>query len=161
MTAIEQEIWNYIDGNCTLLQKEKIEEELKNNIEYKKCYLTCKAINEQLIGLELEAPSMSFTRNVMDSVKADPQSFALKTKVNAKIVFAIASLFVFAFVFLFSYAISRIDFTAHNFSSNFDFSMLVKSLTNPMSIKIFLFVDVALMLVFLDSYFRKQYLKKE
>jgi hypothetical protein len=111
--------------------------------------------------LDLEEPSMSFSRNVMHQIKEELKPVALQTKVNDKIVYAIASLFGAVLLMLFGYAISISDFNFNFELPSFSFSQVVQSFIDQLNLQIFLFIDVALMLVFLDSYFRKQFLKKE
>jgi CheY-like chemotaxis protein len=161
MSLIEEQIWDYIDGNCTLAEKTGIAEKIATNEEYSRVYEALKLVNQQLIELDLEEPSMSFSRNVMHQIKEELKPVALQTKVNDKIVYAIASLFGAVLLMLFGYAISISDFNFNFEVPSFSFSQVVQSFIDQLNLQIFLFIDVALMLVFLDSYFRKQFLKKE
>jgi hypothetical protein len=161
MSLIEEQIWDYIDGNCALAEKTAIAEKIATNEEYNRVYEALKLVNQQLIELDLEEPSMSFSRNVMHQIKEELKPVALQTKVNDKIVYAIASLFGAVLLMLFGYAISISDFNFNFEVPSFSFSQVVQSFIDQLNLQIFLFIDVALMLVFLDSYFRKQFLKKE
>lgn len=161
MSLIEEQIWDYIDGNCTLAEKTAIAEKIATNEEYSRVYEALKLVNQQLMELDLEEPSMSFSRNVMHQIKEELKPVALQTKVNDKIVYAIASLFGAVLLMLFGYAISISDFNFNFELPSFSFSQVVQSFIDQLNLQIFLFIDVALMLVFLDSYFRKQFLKKE
>jgi len=161
MSLIEEQIWDYIDGNCTLAEKTAIAEKIATNEEYSRVYEALKLVNQQLIEFDLEEPSMSFSRNVMHQIKEELKPVALQTKVNDKIVYAIASLFGAVLLMLFGYAISISDFNFNFEVPSFSFSQVVQSFIDQLNLQIFLFIDVALMLVFLDSYFRKQFLKKE
>jgi len=161
MSLIEEQIWDYIDGNCTLAEKTAIAEKIATNEEYSRVYEALKLVNKQLMELDLEEPPMSFSRNVMHQIKEELKPVALQTKVNDKIVYAIASLFGAVLLMLFGYAISISDFNFNFEVPSFSFSQVVQSFIDQLNLQIFLFIDVALMLVFLDSYFRKQFLKKE
>jgi hypothetical protein len=161
MSLIEEQIWDYIDGNCTLAENTAIAEKIATNEEYSRVYEALKLVNKQLMELDLEEPPMSFSRNVMHQIKEELKPVALQTKVNDKIVYAIASLFGAVLLMLFGYAISISDFNFNFEVPSFSFSQVVQSFIDQLNLQIFLFIDVALMLVFLDSYFRKQFLKKE
>jgi hypothetical protein len=161
MSLIEEQIWDYIDGNCTLAEKTAIAEKIATNEEYSRVYEALKLVNKQLMELDIEEPSMSFSRNVMHQIKEELKPVALQTKVNDKIVYAIASLFGAVLLMLFGYAISISDFNFNFEVPSFSFSQVVQSFIDQLNLQIFLFIDVALMLVFLDSYLRKQFLKKE
>ena len=68
MNTIEEQLWNYIDGNCTPVERLEIEAKLAVNVQYYSMYQELLKVNEELNALDFEEPSMSFTRNVMEKV---------------------------------------------------------------------------------------------
>lgn len=164
MNTIEEQLWNYIDGNCTPVEKLEIEAKLAVNIQYHSIYQELLKVNEELSKLDFEEPSMSFTRNVMEKVNLELKPVALKTKVDNRIIYTIAAFFVLslASIFVYSLATSNVGFTFEmpKMSTNFNPD---KYITRT-SMLVFLFVDVALALIYLDSVLRKRNLtaqKKE
>lgn len=53
--------------------------------------------------MELDEPSMSFTRNVMEAVALQPAPVSLKTKVDNQIIFSIAAFFVLSILAMVGY----------------------------------------------------------
>lgn len=156
MNTIEEQLWNYIDGNCTPVEQLEIEAKLAVNVQYYSMYQELLKVNEELNALDFEEPSMSFTRNVMEKVKVELKPVALKTKVDNRIIYSIGAFFVFALssIFVYAFATSDFDFNFNMPKMNFAFDA-AKYIT-PNSILVFLFIDVALALIFLDSILRKR-----
>ena len=160
MNTIEEQLWNYIDGNCTPVERLEIEAKLAVNIQYHSIYQELLKVNDELNQLEFEEPSMSFTRNVMEKVNVELKPVALKTKVDNRIIYSIAAFFIVSLVgiFVYSLATSNIDYTFEmpKMSANFNPD---KYITRT-SMLVFLFVDVVLALIYLDSVLRKRTLTK-
>lgn len=154
MNTIEEQLWNYIDGNCTAEESNAIAARIATDEQVAQLYAELMEVNATLQTIELDEPSMSFTRNVMEQVKVELKPVALKTKVDQRIVYAIGAFFVAALVFIFGYAIA-------NSNVSFEFTMpkvdlaFAHKLVSPTTLKIFLFVDVILALIYIDSYVRK------
>jgi hypothetical protein len=159
MNTIEEQLWNYIDGNCTPEEQLKIEAKLAINAEYYAVYEGLLSVNEELNKLDFEEPSMSFTRNVMDRVNLELKPVALKTKIDNRIIYSIGAFFALSILSLFIYAIatSSASFNFKMPTVNFDASKYVNSKT----IQIFLLVDVALGLLYLDGFLRKKTLNAQ
>ncbi|RZK39944.1 MAG: hypothetical protein EOO90_16910 [Pedobacter sp.] len=156
MSTIEEQIWNYIDGTCTSEEKIKIESKLAYDQHYREVYQELLLVNEELQKIELDEPSMSFTRNVMDKVNLELKPVALKTKVDTRIVQGIAAFFVLALLSVSVYTISTSDL-----SFKMDFPKInlwtdISKYIDSTAIKVFLFIDLAIALVFFDSMLRKR-----
>ncbi|TKC12583.1 hypothetical protein FA048_02910 [Pedobacter polaris] len=156
MNTIEEQLWNYIDGNCTTEEKAEIEARLAVNLQYHTVYQELLAVHNELNKLDFEEPSMSFTRNVMDKVSVELKPVALKTKVDNRIIYSITAFFVLSIAGIFGYVIANSDTTFNlplpKMNLQFDESKII----NPTSIKIFLMIDVVLILLYLDSFLRKR-----
>ena len=97
MTNQEEQLWNYIDGFCNDKKKAEVEAKLATDEEFHALYLQLLEVNQQLNHhLEIDEPSMSFTRNVMTKVEKEIAPVALKTKVDSRIVYAIGGFFALA-----------------------------------------------------------------
>lgn len=159
MNTIEEQLWNYIDGNCTADEKIEIETKIAVNIQYHTLYQELLAVHHELNQLDFEEPSMSFTRNVMDKVNLELKPVALKTKIDNRIIYSIGAFFALSIIGIFIYAIAKSS-TSFNFkmpTMNFD----VNKYINAKTIQIFLVVDVALGLLYLDSFLRKRSLNAQ
>ncbi|MCX2573810.1 anti-sigma factor [Pedobacter sandarakinus] len=155
MNTIEQQLWDYIDGNLTAKQAKTIEEKIAADRSVKLLYEQILQLDGFFGKLEIDAPSMSFTRNIMESVAHAPAPVALKTRVNTRIIYGIGGFFIISLLALFGYALFHIDFNSVNFyiKSNTDFN-LNKYIT-PTILYSFLFADLVIGLVFLDYLLRK------
>ena len=65
---IEERLWEFIDGHSSLEEKTVIERLLQTDTEWKAKYSELLEVNEMLQSSELEAPSMRFTKNVMEDI---------------------------------------------------------------------------------------------
>jgi len=159
MNTIEEQLWNYIDGNCTAVEKAEIEAKLAVDLQYQKVYEDLIAVNNELKQMDLEEPSLSFTRNVMEKVNLELRPVALKTKIDKRIIYTIAGFFITSILGIFAYAIviSDSNFSFEMPKMNFDTDKII----NPVTIQLFVFIDVALALIYLDSYLRKGKMKAQ
>ena len=151
--SIEEQIWDYIDGNLDSGQKATIGHKIATDAAYQSVYQELLAIHQQLETIELEEPSMSFTRNVMEQVKLEIQPVSLKTKINHKLILGIASFFILTLASILIYAVSNAHFTAAKWTLP---ALNIQPFINPFSIKLFLFIDLLIGLICIDSLFRKK-----
>lgn len=156
MNTIEEQLWDYIDGNCTFAEKIEIEAKIKTNLQYSAVYKELLLVNNELSKLEFEEPSMSFTRNVMEQVNLELKPVALKTKVDIRIIYSIGGFFILSIVTIFGYVIASADLNFKFDLPQINFDLYENKIINPTSIKIFLMVDVVLALIYIDSFLRKR-----
>lgn len=159
MITIEEEIWDYIDGNSSAAQRLTMEAKIASDPIYRSLYEEFLDINAQMAGMDLEEPSMSFTRNVMEHVKLEIAPVSLKTKVDKRIIYSISAFFICTILAIVGYIVANSDVTFQsiklaNFSaaSSLDFSKYI----TPTFIKVFLFVDMLLAFAYLDSLLRRK-----
>ena len=156
MSTIEQQLWDYIDGNLDANQAKVIQEKIDNDADINLQYEGLLSLNLAFQELDLEEPSMSFTRNVIDSVKLEPAPISLKTKVNTNIIYGIGGFFVALILALIGYVFyhSKLQFSDFNTQTKLDIDW--NTLISPMAIYGFLFIDLVIGLVFLDYLLRKK-----
>lgn len=157
MTKQEEQLWNYIDGFCTSSEKAEIEARLAIDVEFHRLYVQLTEVNKQLsTHLEIDEPSMSFTRNVMEQIQGEIAPVKLKTKVDNRIIYAIGGFFsltlLAALIYAFATATSNFTFKMPSISLEAD----IQSLLTLTALKIFLFVDAVLLLIYFDSYLRRK-----
>src|SRR5689334_20656769 len=113
MPDIEQCLWNYIDNTCNAEERKEIEGLLRNNHEWQKKYQELQHVNQLMQGsVELEEPSMRFTRNVMEEISQLHPAPATKTYVNKKIINGIAAFFIITIAALLIYSFTQITWSA-------------------------------------------------
>ena len=156
MSTIEQQLWDYIDGNLDANQAKVIQEKIDNDADINLQYEELLSLNLAFQELDLEEPSMSFTRNVMDSVKLEPAPIALKTKVNTNIIYGIGGFFVASILALVGYVLYHSKLQFSDFSTRINLNIDWNTLISPMAIYGFLFIDLVIGLVFLDYLLRKK-----
>jgi hypothetical protein len=161
MNTIEEQLWNYIDGKCTPVEKLEIEAKLAVNIQYYSLYQELLKVNEELSKIDFEEPSMSFTRNVMEKINLELKPVALTTKVDSRIVYGIGAFFVLALASIFIYAGATSDLNFKMDMPKIDFSFETGKYINRTSMQIFLFVDIVIALVYLDVILRKRTAQKK
>ncbi|WP_421945658.1 anti-sigma factor family protein [Pedobacter sp.] len=155
MNLIEQQLWDYIDGNLTEAEQKDIELKIADNSDIKQQYEDLLSINNTLNELEIDAPSMSFTRNVMESVALEPAPVALRTKVDTRIVYGVSLFFLLPLLAIFGYVVSTTSFTMPNFSKYFSTNFNIQDYLTPTTVYVFIGVDVILALIFMDYLLRK------
>lgn len=156
MNTIEEQLWNYIDGNCNFAEKIEIEAKIKADLQYSTTYKELLLVNNELSNLELEEPSMSFTRNVMEQVNLELKPVALKTKVDNRIIYSIGAIFILSIVAIFGYVVATADLNFKFNLTQLNFDLYETKIINPTSIRIFLMVDLVLILIYIDSFLRKR-----
>lgn len=152
MSTIEEQLWDYIDGNCSAEEKAAVEAKLASDVAYSTTYAELMTLTAQMGAIDFEEPSMSFTRNVMGKVSTELKPVALKTKVDNRIIYGIGGFFVISILALFTYAVINRDLSFSGFSLSFNMQEMI----TPTTLKAFLFVDLAIALVFLDIYIRRK-----
>lgn len=155
MKTIDEEIWDYIDGNCTAEEQQSIAAKIAANADYARCFQELSKLNALMTTEDLEEPSMSFSRNVMEAVALEIAPKALKTKVNNKIILGIAAFFILSLLAILVYAFANSDssgFKMQTLTTGFHLSRYI----TPMFLKIFLFFDVTLALLYFDRLLRRK-----
>lgn len=109
-----------------------------------------------LKDMELEQPSMSFTRNVMEQVKLERAPISLKTRVDNRIIYGIAAIFVAFIVGVFVYAIANTSVTYKLPEVKIDLTGAVDKTLTPGFLAVFLFIDVIIALIYFDCILRRK-----
>jgi len=152
MTKQEEQLWNYIDGFCSEKEQEEIEKKLAEDQSLMDLYEQLLKVNQQLnTHLEIDEPSMSFTRNVMEQVKHEIAPAAIKSKVDHRVIYAIGGFFMVLLLatLIYAFATATPDFTINVTSLHLD------KVISPAVLWVVLFANAVLLLIYLDSYLRK------
>ncbi len=91
---MEQRLWELIDGQSTPTERSVLEELIHTQREWNEKYAELLELNRLLHHSELDAPSMRFTKNVMEEIARIHIAPATRTYINKKIIFGIAGFFL-------------------------------------------------------------------
>ena len=162
---IEERLWHFIDGTVSASEKTRIEQLLQSDIEWKIKYDELLQFNKLLQSSELEAPSLRFTKNVMEEIARLHIAPTTRSYINKKIIWGIGFFFIAMLVGILIYGFGQMTFTSGEESaisknlSKFDFS---KFFSNTW-VNAFMMINVVIGLVLLDNYFtnkRKEFRKQ-
>jgi hypothetical protein len=162
MNSIEEKLWDYIDGTCTAADRETIDLLLITDEAYQQKYLELLALNREIAAMELDEPSMAFTYNVMETIRADYAKQPLKARINGTIIKAIGGFFVITILALFIFTVMNIDWHSgpQVHTQPVTLPDFKKFMTGGV-FKGFLFFDTVLVLFLLDGFLRKRVLSKQ
>lgn len=163
--GMEQRLWDYIDGLSAADEKGLVEQLLREDAGWKMKYQELLEVNKLLHTSELDAPSLRFTKNVMEEV-ARISVATSKKYLNGRIIWGIGLFFILMLAGTLVYAIAAAGTTGGDSSKSitdklpsFDFSRIF----NNTWINVLLMINVVLGLFLLDAYLgrkRDQYQKE-
>ncbi len=151
---MEDRLWNFIDGTISADEKTVIEKLLQTDAEWKDKYNELLEINKLLYSTELEAPSLRFSKNVMEEITKLHIAPAAKNYIDKKIIWGIGFFFIAMLVGFLVYGFGQMTFSGGEEStisksiSKIDFSKFF----NNNWINAFMMINVVLGLFLLDNY---------
>jgi len=152
--SMEERLWEYIDGTATSEDRLRIDALLQSQAEWKDKYSELMEINQLLHSSDLEAPSLRFTKNVMEEITRLQIAPAAKSYINNKIIWGIGIFFITLMVAILGYGFSQMEWTSNGKSSFTDQLSKIdtsKFFNNDL-INVFMMINVLLGLVLLDNY---------
>jgi hypothetical protein len=155
MTKVtEEQIWEIIDGEASpdILAKHEIL--LKQDDAYRLEFERFAALQNQLLQLDLEMPSMRFGENVLDHVL--PQSDMKKDRNPFYFVLAMSFLILSSLIL---FLLVGDNSKQHNLPQNTE-GTLIAFMSNPMVFNILLITNAFLFFIILDKKIFKPYLQK-
>jgi hypothetical protein len=163
MNIIEQQVWEYLDGTCSMQERKNLAQLIDSDPVYRAAYNELKSLQEDLSKLDLDEPSMGFTRDVMTKVAALPVPGSIKSLVDKRIIYGIAAIFLVSLITLLALSISQIEWAKPVTASLLTLELPKMDYTsyfNSTYLQVFFFVDLVLGLYLLDSVLRKKMLAK-
>ncbi|HWJ25949.1 MAG TPA: hypothetical protein VNS32_05365 [Flavisolibacter sp.] len=109
--GMEVRLWEYIDGFSSNAERSSIEKLIAEHEEWKTKYHELLEVHQSLNLVELEEPSLRFTRNVMEEIAKYHIAPATKTYINSKIVWGIGIFFITMIVGFLVYGLAQIDWS--------------------------------------------------
>jgi hypothetical protein len=150
----EERLWDYIDGISAPEEKTVIEQLLESDAEWRDKYSELLEVQQLLHSSELEAPSMRFTKNVMEEIAKLHIAPATKTYINKKIVWGIGIFFITLVVGFLVYGFGQVDWTVTGDSKlPLDFGKVDYSkIFSNTFVNAFMMINVVLGLFLLDRF---------
>ena len=156
---IEQRIWDYLDGTCNLQERKEVEQLIETDPVYRAAYEDLQILNQNISTIDLDEPSMGFTRDLMEKIKLEPIPGSIKSLIDKRIIYGIAGFFMVTIMALLGVLLFQIDWTqpATGVLTNYKMPSLdFSKYMNATVLNSFLFADTILGLYVLDSFLRKK-----
>ncbi|MBM3417086.1 MAG: hypothetical protein FJY20_11765 [Bacteroidetes bacterium] len=114
---MEERLWNYIDGLSSADEKKAVEKLLQDNadpiaIVWREKYKELLEVNSLLKSSKLDAPSLRFTKNIMEEIAKLHVAPAAKNYINKKIIWGITFFFIAMITGFLLYGFMQMDFSA-------------------------------------------------
>ncbi len=166
---MEDRLWNFIDGSVSADERSVIERLLESDAAWKEKYRELLEVNALLKSSDLEAPSMRFTKNVMEEIAKLHIAPATRTYINKRIIWGLTIFFVVMIVGFIVYGVGQTDWAAgsdstlsKNINTNLSKIDLSKFFNNTW-MNVLMMINVVLGLFLFDNYLnnkRKQFRQK-
>lgn len=114
---MEDRLWNYIDGGSSPAEKSAIESLIASNREWQEKYRELLNVHQLLNESELEAPSLRFTKNVMEEISRYQIAPATKSYINRNVIRSIGAFFLTMIAGLLVFVISQFKWASNNQTS--------------------------------------------
>jgi hypothetical protein len=111
INEIEARLWSYIDGMATSDETTSIEKLIAENSSWRIKYHELLEVHQALGSMELEEPSMRFTRNVMEEIGRQHIAPATRSYLNNKVIGGIGIFFLVMIVGFLIYGIAQINWS--------------------------------------------------
>jgi hypothetical protein len=165
MQQIEEQLWNYIDGTANREEMMFVERMISTEPVWKNQYDQLLELNQVLVkDMELEEPSMRFSKNVMEQISGLQPARPTVQYINKKIIRSIAAIFIFTITAFIIYGFAKIQWTSSGTSLSLPIN-LKNIYANTFNINwhisntwinVILMVNVFLGLMLLDSSLRRK-----
>ncbi len=165
MQQMEEQIWNFIDGTASEKEVSFIERMIATDMEWQKKYKELLEVNQLLkTDLELEQPSLRFSKNVMEQISTLKPAPATVHYINKNIIRGIAAFFILTIAGFLVYSFTQISWVSTAGSSTLPFELKnlnlekldFSKMMNSTWINVVLMINVVLGLMLLDGYLRRK-----
>lgn len=163
MNTIEEKLWNYIDGNCSLGEQQAIEQLIAQNEVYRRKYDELLQLNQDFSLSEVDEPPMAFTYKVMETIRKENAMKPLRARIDDRIIWGIAAFFIITVAALLIYTLSTVSWS---YGHKVEIPLKVEAaklngiFLGPVG-KGFLFFDIIMGLFLIDHYLRGRGMTKK
>jgi hypothetical protein len=163
---MEERLWDYIDGLSSPDEKSAISALIDANLEWQRKYKELLDVHQLMDSTELEAPSMRFTKNVMEEISRYQVAPATKTYINKNIIRSIGAFFLLMIGGFLIYFLGQLQWS--DSGSSPQVSQYTQTLQNSLEkfnwgkifnntyMNIFMMINVILALVLVDMYLQRK-----
>jgi hypothetical protein len=109
---IEERLWNYIDGTAAAEEKTVIGKLLETDTAWKAKYHELLEVHQLVQSSELDAPSLRFSKNVMEEIAKMHIAPATKSYINKKIIWTLGFFFIALLVGFLIYGFGQMNFSS-------------------------------------------------
>ncbi len=150
---IDIQLWRYIDGQCTPDEQIRIQKLLATDTVWANAYNELLTFNSAIgNNIEMEHPSMRFTQNIMDVIRAEEP--IRKRYISKPFVTIFVGAFAALLVLFISYAVININWTSEQTSIHL-FQRL-KSIDRSKVVFVTLAINTILALVLVDTLLKRK-----
>jgi hypothetical protein len=163
---IEDRLWDYIDGISSPAERSAIDELLAANLEWQQKYRELLNIHQLLNASELDAPSMRFTKNVMEEIARHHVAPATKTYINKNVIRGIGAFFLTMIAGFLVYVLAQLKWTGTggkpgtnllpNVNPGLDRLGPALKTFNGTYFSLFMFISVIMGFMLLDMYLQRK-----
>lgn len=166
---MEDRLWEYIDGHSDPTERSTIEALLATNREWREKYKELLDVHQLLNASELDAPSMRFTRNVMEEIARHHVAPATRNYINKNVIRGIGAFFLTLILGFTAYVLSQFRWISHDPSTSPSIlpnnpslgldkinSVDVSKYFNTTYTSLFMLISVIMGFVLLDMYLQRR-----
>ena len=92
--TMEDRLWDYIDGLSSPAEKSAVETLIAAHLEWQRKYKELLNVHQLMTSSDLDAPSMRFSKNVMEEITRYQVAPATKSYINKNIIRGIGAFFL-------------------------------------------------------------------
>lgn len=167
--SMEDRLWDYIDGFSSPAERSAIDELLAANHEWQHKFRELLDMHRLLDASELEAPSLRFTRNVMEEIARHHVAPATQNYINKNVVRGIAAFFLTMIFGFLTYLLVQFNWSAPGSGPTLQMPDIHSNLEpaldkfgnrfaafNGMYLTLFMLISVIMGFILLDLYLQRR-----
>lgn len=104
-------LWRFLNKDVTPEESLSVQKLLDEDNDWKNALQEIQKTEEQFSLLETESPSMRFSKNIMESIAAEPIAKPIKSYINTRLIKAIVYSFVIVIVGILTYTFTQLEWT--------------------------------------------------
>jgi hypothetical protein len=159
---MEERLWDFIDGMSDPEEQALVRRLLTEDSAWRQRYDELLRVDTALQRQELDAPSLRFTKNVMEQIARYHVAPATKTYINKNVIRGITAFFLIMIIGLLIYFFGQFHWTSTStdnlvpqYSIDADKLNWGKALNNTY-VNVFILINVILGFVLLDKYLQNR-----
>jgi hypothetical protein len=152
--TMEERLWEYIDGRGPATDRNVVEELIASSQEWRNKYQELLEVHKLLQASEIEAPSLRFTKNVMEEISRLQIAPATRSYINRRIVWGIGLFFITMVIGFLVYGFGQMNWTTTGedlVTENIQ-KINLGNFFNNTWVNVFMMINVVLGLILLDNF---------